>query len=115
MISNLYSIYDLDTEEYSPLFHSVNDSVAIRQFCLSVKDAPKIYQDRLVLRRCGSFDSSTGFVCTEFCPCEVFLGIAVSDWFAEREKVVKREVLRLILVSSTLLTLLNVSLVIFLI
>ena len=91
MITGLYSIYDMDTKEYSPIFHSANDYSAIRQFCLTMKDAPKVYQDRTSLYFVGSYDSGTGCI-TSFSAGCVFKGEDVAGWFADREKVVKPEV-----------------------
>lgn len=91
MITKLYSIYDMDTEEYSPIFHSVNDCSAIRQFCLTMKDAPEVYKQRTELICFGSFDSLLGSL-TGIFPESVFKGEDVSGWFADREKVVKPEV-----------------------
>ena len=95
MITNLYSIYDMDTEEYSPIFHSANDVSAIRSFCLSMKDAPEVYRNRTELYYVGQFDSSRGcilFSDDDVVNVAVFSGSLISDWFKEREKVGKSEV-----------------------
>lgn len=92
MITNLYTIYDMDTAEYSPIFHSANDASAIRSFCLSMKDAPEVYKTRTELYYIGRFDSSTGFIINlddDKINTVVFSGSSISDWFKEREKIGK--------------------------
>lgn len=54
----LYSIFDKASEEYSPIFQAVNDSVAVRQFHYAMKDNPFPLDYKLVCL--GSFHFSGG-------------------------------------------------------
>lgn len=76
----LYSIFDKASEEYSPIFQAVNDSVAVRQFHFAMKDNPFPSDYKLVCL--GSFHFSGGnagvivnTVGLDKCPYDVDLSI----------------------------------------
>lgn len=55
-ITNLYTVYDILAEKYGPVFESVNDAVATRQFRNMLKDMPDISKEDFQLVKLGYFD-----------------------------------------------------------
>lgn len=60
MIYHLYSIKDNCAGEFTPVFCSSSDSVAIREFVLSVMNIPEFTTKDYDLYILGSFDSVLG-------------------------------------------------------
>lgn len=57
--SNLYCLYDRVAEEAGPLFHAVNDGVALRQTVQTLKPLPPTIREEYSLFRVGSYDART--------------------------------------------------------
>ena len=59
---NIYTIYDKKAEEAGPLFIAVNDSVAVRNVCLTLSD--QLYPEDYELVQIGEYDSKSMSVCS---------------------------------------------------
>ena len=68
MIYNLYSIYDKDAQEYSPLFNAKNDIVASRYVEEMIKEVNHV--DSYALYCMGEYDTEKGITNTDV----VFVG-----------------------------------------
>ena len=79
---NIYTIYDKKAEEAGPPFVAVNDSVAVRNVCLTLSD--QLYPEDYELVQIGEYDSKAMSVCS----CGVYREIPFLTAFHDfKEKI----------------------------
>lgn len=76
IFSNLYCLYDRVAEEAGPLFHAVNDGVALRQTVHTLRPLPPTVREEYSLFCIGSYDSRT-MVIEVFLPREIDITISL--------------------------------------
>lgn len=87
---NIYSIFDLEAKTFSQPYFAENDTVATRQFILSMEKIPESVIGALQLMFVGSYDSENMKI-EDYKNRVVFHGYDINEW-KEQHKFKAKEV-----------------------